>query len=196
VGGVKEKQHTLKLQIYAYDLSASSSGRIIYIWTKYCVVLVKWGKFLSLRNYGRTAYRQWNSLLSSYCTLLFSGATSQCSRRPPAFQDTNICCFRHITGLSEGQSAYLNASIYNERKRAELKLCTEWHRNQHSFREVRESTPVTLIGHCGWFLGNFMLYVFKHFIVSIIFLLSQLTERCTRRTVCHKVPCVFWAPEY
>jgi hypothetical protein len=130
VGGVKEKHHTLKLQIYAYDLSASSSGRIIYIWTKYCVVLVKWGKFLSLRNYGCTAYRQWNSLLSSYCTLLFSGATSRCSRRPHEFQGTNIYYFRHRTGLSEGQSAYLNASIYNERKHAELKLCTEWHRNQ------------------------------------------------------------------
>jgi len=49
---MEEKQGTLKVQIYAYGLSASSSGRVIYIWTKYCVVLVKWGKFLSLRNYG------------------------------------------------------------------------------------------------------------------------------------------------
>jgi len=66
--------------------------------------------------------------------------------------------FRHSIGFSEGQSAYLNASIYNESKPAELKLCTEWHRTQHSFREVREITPVILIGHCGWRLGNFMLY--------------------------------------
>jgi len=29
---------------------------------------------------------------------------------------------------------------------------------EHSFREVRESTSVTFIGHCGWRLGNFMLY--------------------------------------
>jgi hypothetical protein len=35
--------------------------------------------------------------------------------------------FRHSLGFSEGQSVYLNASIYNERKFAELKLCIEWH---------------------------------------------------------------------
>ena len=30
-------------------------------------------------------------------------------------------------GFLEGQTAYLNVSIYNERKPAELKLCTEWY---------------------------------------------------------------------
>jgi hypothetical protein len=91
----------------------------------------------------------------SAVTVLFCSVDLQASAAEslPLFQDRNISFLDIQQDL---QSAHLKTSIYNERKPAELKLCTEWDQTQHSFREGTESTPVTLI--CGWRLGNFVLY--------------------------------------